>query len=144
MHLFRISSVKKCGWWDSNSQVGLYPQTVSETAQFTNFCTPAKSVRCYGTSRFDTDLQPIVWDLSSTNGPTAWSENSRCSPIHSYSPLLPMTTIKSHQTRCGGISQRKEHLLEQDVPCSVYISVVSTSTRRAHDRQPLVIRHLGV
>ena len=31
-----------------------------------------------------------------------------------YSPLLPMDTIKSHQTRCGGISQRKKHLLEQD------------------------------
>ena len=61
-----------------------------------------------------------------------------------YSPLLPMATIKSHQTRCGGISQRKKHLLEQNVSCSVYISVVSTSTMFAHDRQPLVIRHFGV
>ena len=65
-------------------------------------------------------------------------------PIHSYSPLLLMATIKSHQTRCGGISQRKKHLLQQEVSCSVYISVMRTATRRAHDRQPLVIRHLGV
>ena len=41
---------------------------------------PQKSVKYYGTSRFDTDLQPIVGDPSSTNGPTARSENSRCSP----------------------------------------------------------------
>ena len=39
-------------------------------------------------------------------------------PIHFYSPLLLKATIKSHQTRCGGISQRKKHLLEQDVSCS--------------------------
>ena len=32
------------------------------------------------TSRFDTDLQPIVGDPSSTKDTTAWSENSRCSP----------------------------------------------------------------
>lgn len=41
---------------------------------------PQKSVRCYGISCFDTDLRPIVGDPSSTNGPTARSENSRCSP----------------------------------------------------------------
>ena len=32
-------------------------------------------------------------------------------PIHFYSPLLPVASIKSHQTRGGGISQRKKHLL---------------------------------
>ena len=58
---------------------------------------------------------------------------------HCYQWLL----LKSHQTRCGGISQRKKHLLEQNVSCSVYISVVSTSTMFSHDRQPLVIRPLG-
>lgn len=54
-----------------------------------------------------------------------------------------MATIKSHRIRRGGISQRKKHLLEQNVPCSVYISVVCTPAVFAHDRQPLVIRPLG-
>lgn len=30
---------------------------------------PQKTVKYYGTSRFDTDLRPIVWDLSSTKDP---------------------------------------------------------------------------
>ena len=49
-------------------------------------------------------------------------------PILFYSPLLLMATIKSHRMRCGGISQRKKHLLEQNVSCSVYISVMHTTT----------------
>ena len=94
---------------------------------------------------------PRVWrhlqmphQHSFCKGEQAMSEGFNTIPIHFYSPLLPVATTKSHQPRCGGISQRKKHLLEQDISCSVYVSVVSTSTRRAHDRHPLVIRHLGV
>ena len=71
MRLFRVRSVKKCGWWDSNSQVGLYPQRFLRPLSLPISAHPQKGVRCYGTSCFDTDLQPIVGDPSSTKDPTA-------------------------------------------------------------------------
>lgn len=74
-----IRSGKKCQRRDSNPQrhkdIRFWGGHV---CQFRH--AGKKSVRCYGTSRFDTDLLPIVGDPSSTNGPTARSENSRCLP----------------------------------------------------------------
>lgn len=53
------------------------------------------------------------------------------SPIHFYSLLLPLATIQSHQTRCGGISKSKELLLEQDVSCSIDVVYPMHTTKQS-------------
>ena len=51
--------------------------------------------------------------------------------IHFYSLLLPLATIQSHQTRCGGISKSKELLLEQDVSCSIDVVYPMHTTKQS-------------